>query len=161
MSADAALPAALRRHATNLEALAAVDFDRLSGVIEWLRAHPASGLYVRQLPIRGIDSKWIERHAAPVRDLLAAVAGPGEDQNGMGLARVPSRLRIRLLDSTLAPGCPADVEAPIDQLAALDLAPSRAIVVENLQTLLALPSAPGTVAIFGRGFAVSDLSLVP
>ncbi|MDR1428272.1 MAG: DUF2220 family protein [Bifidobacteriaceae bacterium] len=154
---DDPLAAALRRHARALGAVPAEDFERIGGVIEWLEAHPDSGLYVRQLPIRGIDSKWIEHHSALVRDLLTAVTG----RDTLGLAKPPVRLRLRILDPDLAPGCPPDVEAPVDHVAALNLKPGRVIVLENLQTLLALPPAPGVVAVFGGGYAVAALDAVP
>jgi hypothetical protein len=156
-AASGALPVALRRHARALGALAPADFARLASTVEWLVDHPAPGLYVRQLPIRGIDSKWIESHASLTGDLLAAVCGRPDS----GLVTPPRRLRLRLLDSSLAPGWPADIEAPVSQLAESRLAPRRVIVLENLQTLLALPPAPGVVAVFGAGYAVDALTAVP
>jgi len=147
------LPAALRRHARGLVELAAPDFQRLTNVLTWLADHPTSGLLVRQLPIRGVDTKWIERHRSLVNDLHTAATGRAD----LGLAKAPVRLRLRLLDPAMAPALPRDVEAPVAQLSALDLRPKRILVLENLQSLLSLPATPGTVALSGGGYGVAAL----
>src|SRR5205823_191505 len=36
---------------------AAEDFDRLKSLLQWLALHPTSGLYLRQLPVPGLDTK--------------------------------------------------------------------------------------------------------
>ena len=36
----------------------------------WLRANPASGMLLRQLPIEGIDTKWLSSHAQLILALL-------------------------------------------------------------------------------------------
>jgi hypothetical protein len=38
------------------------DFNRALDVAAWLAEHPNSGLMPRQLPVEGIDTKWITRH---------------------------------------------------------------------------------------------------
>jgi len=46
-----------------LKALALVEvWDRLLDVVEWLRAHPRPGIYLRQVDIPGVHSKFIEAH---------------------------------------------------------------------------------------------------
>lgn len=44
-----------------LSTMSAADFDRLLALLQWLEAHPRSGLYVRQLPVVGVDTKWVDR----------------------------------------------------------------------------------------------------
>jgi hypothetical protein len=39
------------------------DFTRTLNVATWLTEHPRSGLMPRQLPVEGIDTKWITRHS--------------------------------------------------------------------------------------------------
>src|SRR3546814_851990 len=39
----------------------AEDFERLMTLLAWLNANPASGLYLRQLPVEGLDTKWLEK----------------------------------------------------------------------------------------------------
>ncbi|MFL6052417.1 MAG: DUF3322 domain-containing protein [Actinoallomurus sp.] len=53
-----------------------VDFRRLVDAVAWLRANPTSGLLVRQLPIEGLDTKWLERHAHLVLSMLGDHSAP-------------------------------------------------------------------------------------
>ena len=73
------------------------DFMRLLGVLEWLTAHPESGMYIRQLPIAGVDTKWLGRHRRVVTGLVTAVTGADD----LGLAAMESRVRLRLLLSLI------------------------------------------------------------
>jgi hypothetical protein len=54
-----------------------------------------------------------------------------------------------------------DVESPLEEIAALPLTPKAAIIVENLETGLALPEFPGVVALMKLGFAAGVLKDVP
>jgi hypothetical protein len=54
-----------------------------------------------------------------------------------------------------------DIEAPLSELAALNIRPSRLIVLENRESGVALPDMTGTVAFVGLGHAVSTLGSVP
>lgn len=51
------------------------DFNRALDVAAWLAEHPHSGLMPRQLPVEGIDTKWITSHSR----LLTTLIGPGSD----------------------------------------------------------------------------------
>lgn len=79
-----------------------------------------------------------------------------------GLIRAePERWRIRILDDRLWISRLSDITAPVDQLATLDLAAQNVLIVENLISLLTLPAMPQTVAVFGKGTAVTGLARVP
>ena len=133
------------------------DFGRLHAVLLWLSRNPASGLYLRQLPIRGVDTKWIGRHQRLVTRLHAALTG----SPGLGLASAPEMIRMRFLDQRLAPGGLGDVSAPLPEFSLLELEPARILVFENLQSVLAVPASPGTVVIHGSGYAVDRLAAIP
>lgn len=144
--------AALKRHAGTIADMPGRDFGVLAEVVRWLARNPASGRAVRELPIRGIDSKWIEKRRSLVASLVCAVTG----RESLGLAVPPLTVRMRLLDVDLAVGGLTDVTAPATQLAALDLSPRVVLVVENQQTFAALPAIAGGVAILGGGYAVVE-----
>jgi len=133
------------------------DYDRLRLVLGWLLVNPKSGLFVRQLPIRGIDTKWIEQHSKVVNTLFTAATGIV----GLGLATKPAQLRMRFLDPKLAPGAIRDLTAPVEDIARLELSVERVIIVENLECLLSLPNLPRTVAIHGKGYSVPLLAEIP
>ncbi|TFC00498.1 Wadjet anti-phage system protein JetD domain-containing protein [Cryobacterium mannosilyticum] len=152
-----ALAAAIRTHGRTLQLLAEADFSTLVLVVEWLAENPASGWRIRQLPIRGIDTKWLERHRAVVESLHAAVSG----RLSLGLLDAPTMVRVRFLDPALRPGGICDVIAPVDELAALPVAPSVVFVFENLETMFAMPELPGAVVVHGGGYAAPRLGRIP
>lgn len=142
------------------------DFRGLINVLEWLDQHPASGLYPRQLPVAGVDSKWLESRAAMVHRLLGPILARPEAEdffNRSGLRRAPFRVRMRVLCPELQVqlGGLTDIEAPLSEVGRLKIKPARCIAVENLASGLALPEMPGTVSFMGLGNAVSMLGTVP
>jgi len=147
-----------------------VDFERLLSLVRWLSEHPASGLQLRQLPVVGLDTKWVEQRRGLIIDLLQcrpsqpSVDPAGRDLHALlGLAKQPIRMRMRLLGNDLRRevGGLCDIEAPVEELAALPIAPRLAFVVENLESALALPAVPGSVALMKLGHAVNLLRLLP
>jgi hypothetical protein len=132
----------------------AADIDRIERVLEWLGSNPTRELYPRQLPIAGIDTKWLEARLGIISDLWGA---PVE------FRRPPLTVRVRLLDPDLchAAGGLSDICAPIEQLAALDIQPATVWIVENLQTGLAFEPLPGSAVFMGLGYGVSLLSSIP
>lgn len=156
----------LARHFNVLADYSDADFDRLKAALSWFLANPTSGLYVRQLPIEGIDTKWLEKRAGVVTELLALLRGDEVRQDfhtACGLRRMPHRLRLRILCPELrqAVGGLADLEAPAEQLAALSIRPKAILVVENQETGVALPDMEGVVAFMGLGNSVGALSALP
>lgn len=155
--------------ARQFEVLADYDhaaMSRLAALLEWLEENPASGLYLRQLPVEGIDTKWVEQRRGLVADLLRALRPELREADFLalcGLERTPHRVRLRLLDGGLAEttGGLRDIEAPIAEVAALALAPRAVVIVENLETGLALPDLPGTVAFMKLGHGVTVLRDIP
>ncbi|TFC50340.1 MULTISPECIES: Wadjet anti-phage system protein JetD domain-containing protein [unclassified Cryobacterium] len=157
MASTGALAAAIRTHGRTLQQLAELDFATLLHVVAWLAKHPASGRRIRQLPIRGIDTKWLEGHRAVVESLHAAVSG----RSSLGLLDPPALMRVRFLDPALRPGGLCHVIAPLEEFAALDVAPSVVFVFENLETMFAMPELPGAVVVHGSGFAAPRLGSIP
>ncbi|MFJ2620452.1 Wadjet anti-phage system protein JetD domain-containing protein [Glutamicibacter sp. NPDC087344] len=152
-----AFAAVVSKLMNKIAALENDDFDRVFDVLHWLQQHPGSKLYPRQLPVEGIDSKWLERHLSVIKALHVALGG-AED---LGLASAPKHYRVRFLDPVLAPAGLCDVTAPIEQLAKLGVPAHTVIVIENLQTLLSLPEIPGTVALHGAGYDVRWCAQLP
>lgn len=142
------------------------DFERLFSLLAWLDENPRSGRYLRQLPVVGLDTKWAHDRRSLIIDFLVAVRGGG-DENGFheicGLAKLPYRIRMRLLCPRLRAkfGGLGDIEAPLAEIASLDISPNRAVIVENLETGIALPDIPGCVALMKLGLAVGVVGKLP
>ncbi len=142
------------------------DVSRLMDLLQWLEANPDSQLYQRQLPVPGIDTKWLDSRAGLVRDFVLATRGQsmgGDFEKVCGLRPAPTTLRMRVLCPEMRHmvGGLSDIQAPIEDLARLKLRPTTLLVVENLATGLALPPLAGTVAFMKLGHAISELARIP
>src|SRR5690606_38848882 len=77
------------------------DFNTLLAVLDALTTDDWSGRYLRELPIAGIDSKWLESRQGLLANWLARISNQdaGQDLHALaGLRRPPQTLRLRLLD---------------------------------------------------------------
>jgi hypothetical protein len=159
----------LARHFELLADYSVDDYRRLVDMLAWIDGHPDSGLYPRQLPVAGLDSKWIDGRKRLLSDLVGAIhddaggAGVGDFFSRCGLKAPPQLLRLRVLDPVLRAciGGLGDISAPWEQLAALDLPVTTAFIVENLQTGLAFGDLPGAVVIMRLGYDVEVLGRLP
>jgi len=141
------------------------DFVRLTSLLQWLIANRSSGLYLRQLPVAGVDTKWVWPRRAIVQSLVRQLVDDKTDIGFhalCGLRPDPVRMRMRILCPRLRVrvGGLCDIEAPISELAGLGLAPKVVLVVENLNTGIALPDIDGAVVFMGLGLAVDQLESI-
>ncbi|MFZ1410105.1 MAG: Wadjet anti-phage system protein JetD domain-containing protein, partial [Micropruina sp.] len=146
------LPAAFPGAAAKLALLGDADLPRLIGAVNWFLANPESGLLVRQVPVEGVDTKWIERHVDLVRRLVTAMGGAV----GLGLRVEPRRFRVRVLDG----GVLTDFTAPTSELAGLEWSPTCVLLVENRDSMAPLADLPGVVAVHAQGLAAPELAVV-
>ena len=143
------------------------DYQRLVNMLAWIEKNPVSNLYPRQLPVSGLDSKWLEKRKGLLADLVGAVQGSattkGDVLQRCGLRAPPQLIRLRILDDRLRQqlGGLSDISAPWNQLAELDLPASNVFIVENLQTGLAFDDLPGSVVIMQLGYGVDVLGRLP
>lgn len=129
----------------------------------WFAANPAPGIYLRQLSLPGVHTKFVENHRRLIDGMLAVLA-PERPLVGKNYARrhgfhaAPDRVRVRYLDSAQAP-VPGmdDVEMTAAAFAAHPLDVDRIITTENLVNFLALPPAPRTLAVFGGGYGFEGI----
>ncbi|KAA6435250.1 hypothetical protein FQ330_05740 [Agrococcus sediminis] len=152
-----AVATAARTHATALADYAEDEFASVLAAARWICEHPVDGMRPRQLPIRGVDSKWFASHRAVVSALVLAATG----RESLGVVGAEQLFRARLLDDNMLPGAPRSFGASIDELARLEVGAPTVLVLENLETLLSLPPLDGVVAVHGSGFAVAELARVP
>ncbi len=143
-------------------------WNQLLAVAAWVRAHPRPGIYLRQLEIPGVDTKFIETHKAWLTRLLKAVLPPEgvkDDVKGksafelrFGFRPKPSRIRFRVLDPSLAVTGLTDLEIPVDDFCRLPVSPKIVFIVENEITGLSFPSFSKALVIIGLGYGLSLLS---
>jgi hypothetical protein len=151
-------------------------WERLLAIVAWVQAHPRPGVYLRQVDVPGVDSKFIESHRGVLTELLdlglppevieADATGVAQFTRRFGFLDKPVRIRFRLLDPALPgwPGCQAlpDVLADITldaiSFAALALPVERVFITENETNFLAFPAIARAIVIFGAGYGWEALA---
>lgn len=136
----------------------------LLAILEWMTVNPRPGIYIRQLEIPGVHTKFIERNRGLLTELLDQVLpehaidtsanGARQFEQRYGFCRKPARLRLRFLDKTQNIAGLRDVEIPVDQFQGLSLPVDTVYIVENDVTALALPDTPSAIVIFGQGYGI-------
>ncbi|MDR5839198.1 Wadjet anti-phage system protein JetD domain-containing protein [Caballeronia sp. LZ034LL] len=143
------------------------DFDRLMSFLAWVESNPQSNLYLRQIPVEGLDTKWLEKRMGLIAGLLRAIRGVSSEDIDFhtlcGLRKPAHRVRIRLLCPSLRAQVAGlcDIEAPAVELAGLPISPRTVFIVENLETGLAFPDIPDAVVVMRLGNAVGVLGALP
>ncbi len=148
-----------RKPLTALES--AGEWERVLAVLHWFRAHPQCGLYLRQLDIAGVDTKFIEARKPLLGDLLDVVmghAGAGTFEQRYGLAAKAPQIRFRILDARLAIAGLTDLAVTPREFAGLALPVTRVFITENEINGLAFPAVPGSMVIFGLGYGLDRLA---
>lgn len=147
------------------------EWHKVLAVLHWFRKYPHSKLYLRQLEITSVDTKFIEQRRSLLAKLLDLVL-PAECINEQwlgannfslryGLRDKPLRVRLRILDSNLAIAGITDLELPVEQLAQLHLPVKKVFVTENEINALAFPEKADSILLFGQGYALSILGKIP
>lgn len=166
----ALVPWLLRRPLTALQY--AAEWPKLLIVVSWLRAHPRPGVFLRQVDLPDIDTKFIERHRGLLPELLDLILPPEAiDSTKSGVAQFagrygftekPTRIRYRELDPQIAslpgPVC-ADIALDAKSFSELELSIDRVFITENETNFLAFPLVPRSIVVFGAGYGWDALSL--
>ena len=139
-------------------------WKRILAVLLWFREHPQSSLYLRQLDIAGVDTKFIEARKPLLAELLdivltqPGVIGQRSFEQRYGLISKPAQVRFRILDPRLSIRGLTDLAVPARDFAGLDLPVDRVFITENEVNGLAFPDVPGSLVIFGLGYGLDRLS---
>jgi hypothetical protein len=143
----------------------------LLAVVRWMMNHPRPGIYLRQVDIPGVHSKFIEAHQrvlSELFDLALPVEAITADQTGVsyfavryGFLTKPVRIRLRVLDKRipLLPGAVMpDVTLDADSFSRLKMPLRRIFITENETNFLALPPTTEAIVIFGAGYGWDALA---
>lgn len=158
-----------------LAALAlAGQWPRLLALLDWRLARANPGIYLRQVDVPGVHSKFIERHRTVLAELFDLMLPPTQINHlATGASRfatryqfreIAPRVRLRVLDPaiTTLPGCVCpDLKLDAANFARLKLPIRHVVITENEINFLALPQAQHSIAIFGAGYGFAALALAP
>ncbi|MFN0314070.1 MAG: DUF3322 domain-containing protein [Burkholderiales bacterium] len=150
----------------------AAEWPRLLAVVGWLIEHPRPGIYLRQVDLPGVHTKFIEIHRSLLAELLdlaltadyvdATKKGFGQFASRYGFRDKPARVRFRVLDPAIQVmrglACP-DVTLDASSFSRLEITAKRIVITENETNFLAFPSAPNAIVIFGGGYGWEALAM--
>jgi len=156
---DSRLSTVLLKHLDAIETITVDNALRLAKVLPQLRPGLGRQAYLRALPLAGVDTKFVEEHAALLADLLdrlhdGAIGAAGGLSAWLGCLENPGGwLHVRPLcrqSRARLAGLPL-LQLDTPTLREYALPAGRILIVENKQSGYALPELDDTIAIFGGG----------
>lgn len=137
------------------------DWARLMATVRWIDQHRRPGIYLRQVDVPGVDTKFIEAHKAVLSQLLDLQLDPArvdpeeaDFEGRYGFARKPGYVRFRSAAPTVGY---TELAVRAAEFAARPPSAQRVFVIENEITYLAFPLPPDAIVIFGGGYAAEAL----
>ncbi len=146
-------------------------WPQLLVVCHYFIANPRPNCYLRELSIKGIDTKFIGAHKSILKKLLDQLLPINTVNAGFekltehgfekrfGLKFPQPRIRFRVLDQSMLTdvGGFSDLEVTIDEFAKLDILCDKVYITENKTNGLAFPQVNNAIVIFGLGYGISIL----
>ncbi len=143
----------------------------LLAVVAWVKGVSTERLYLRQIDVEGVDTKFVDRHKSVLDELLTAVLPEGRIDTHYTTGDFgrryrfrarPEYTRFRVLGSEPAlPEACTEFTLRTEELASLELTSRLLFVVENEITYLAFPHVPDAFVVFGSGFGLASLRPLP
>jgi len=139
---------------------------QLIDVCRWFCQHPQPKLYIRELDIEGVDSKFIERHRGVLSELLSIVLPQkavnisviGLSKHGFerrfGLKYDQPLIRFRYLSKQLSF---SDISVPLSQFLAFEPKEDLVFITENKVNGLSFPAVGNAMVLFGLGYGIEML----
>ncbi|KMQ51865.1 hypothetical protein CHISP_1120 [Chitinispirillum alkaliphilum] len=137
-------------------------------VTEWIVNHPRPAIYLRQISIPQIDTKFIEKHKRVIGEWLDILLDSSQiDEGYSGTRNFELRygflfkqplIRFRILDPDLFIAGLSDMALPADQFCRLRADFEDVFITENDINGLCFPSRKRTIVIFGRGYGFDYLT---
>ena len=149
----------------------AAEWPKLLKVVAWLVEHPRPSIYLRQVDLTGVHSKFIETHRSVLAELLDlslpteaidfSKTGVSQFSARYGFLDKPTRIRWRALDPAIQTmpsiDCP-DITLDATSFSRLQLPVKRVFITENETNFLAFPPVHEAIVIFGAGYGWDALA---
>ena len=116
-------------------------WERVLRVLAWFRTHQRPGIYLRQIDVPGVDTKFVEARKSLLAELLdlvlpaeaidASASGMRAFEQRYGLQAKPTMIRFRVLDDRPLAGPFSDVAIPLHELSRAALDVDDVFITEN------------------------------
>ncbi len=140
------------------------EWQKIIQVSVWISNNPSPNIYLRELEIPNIDTKFIEKHDGILKKVINLLINKEETdfvtnnfEERYGFKRKPVTVRFRILDKELAINGLTDLEIPIEDFARLNIFINKAFIIENKITGLSFPDVKSAIVIFGLGYGLDRL----
>ncbi len=140
----------------------------LLDIVDWMQAHPRPGIYLRQVDIPGVHSKFIEANRGLLTELFdislpqdsieTKANGVSQFAARYGFRDKPARIRFRVLDPSNSPLPGEDITLDSHSFAKLPAFARRVFITENETNFLAFPALADSLVIFGSGYGWDSLA---
>lgn len=148
------------------------EWEKLLQVCIFFLENPKPSLYIRQIVIHGIDTKFIESNKKILTELLIflkperygrPLPSPSQNrfENLFGLLYDEPLVRFRILDENSYIQNLSDITLPLSQFAALDIPAEKVFITENKINGLSFPMTRKSIVIFGLGYGIQILKEIP
>ena len=144
-------------------------WKELLSIVQWMKANPQPGIFVRQIDLPGIHTKFVETHQSILTELLeicldanfinGQASGSRAFEQRFGFKSKPTLVRFRVLDPRLTfwPISSSDNALDLETFAKLNCEIEDIYITENEINYLAFPDLPLSLVIFGKGFGLFPL----
>jgi len=147
------------------------DWTKLLAVVGWVKKNPRPDIYLRQVDIEGVHSKFIEVHRGVLAELLdlalpeeaihMEAKGVSKFSARYGFREKPLSVRFRFLDSrhSIFPGeGNQDITVDSQTFSQLDAGVRHVYITENEVNFLCFPDMEDAMVIFGSGYGFDALA---
>lgn len=147
-------------------------WDKLLTICHYFVVNSNHNLYIRELDIEGVDSKFIEKHKG-ILDILLEIVLESQFYNSSirkishygfekkyGLKYDLPTIRFRILDSNLYINGLDDLSLPLNLMKSLELKCQDVYITENKINGLTFPKRKNAIVIFGLGYGIESLKEV-
>jgi hypothetical protein len=146
----------------------AQDWPQLLSVLQWISDHPRPDIYLRQIDLPDIHTKFIECHKSLLIELLDIIlpddtinleaTGVKKFEQRYGFRSKPTLLRFRLLDPNITIQGLTDLTVTAQELTRLPIPVTTVFITENDINGLAFPCIAKSMVIFGLGYGLHTLN---
>lgn len=153
------------KHVNYLTSLDDADFDRFVNVCKWLCLNRDSGAFIRQIPVRGVDTIWFEKYRVFILSFLRDLFDLNpirKDVFQLGLVPPPACIRVELIDKNIRSRFDnlRDLAIPAKDFMLLNINPRKVFIVDDLATALSFPDVDDAILIYCSN-QVADICKIP
>ena len=145
------------------------NIHELLEICRYFVANPQPNIYIRELSIEGVDTKFIQKNRVVVDSFLGSVLEESSydteitklSENGFekkyGLKYELPLVRFRILDEALYIQGLSDLSLTTEEFASLELTCKYVFIVENKITMLSFMDIKNAIVIFGNGYGAGRI----